>query len=100
MTHEPIHYVPVVEQSYAEIIENLEQHPARNQWSRADRQRLALQLGSLASSTHNLGPGDTTIPMAVELVRDVSRWLPDAAGFSPSGLIDLLKSYVQPEDER
>ena len=29
MSNEPIHYVPVVEQRYAEIIQNLEQHPAR-----------------------------------------------------------------------
>ena len=34
VTHEPIHYVPVIEQRYAQIIQDLEQHPARNQWSR------------------------------------------------------------------
>ena len=44
MNHEPIHYVPVIEQRFAEIIQNLEQHPARNQWSRADRYRLSSNL--------------------------------------------------------
>ena len=100
MTNEPIHYVPVVEQRYAEIIENLEQHPARNQWSRKDRERLSSDLWTLAISGPQSGPGDTLIPMAVDRVREVAHWLPGAVGFSPSDLVDLLKSYVQPEDER
>ena len=99
-TNRPIHYVPVVEQRYAEIIQNLEQHPARNQWSRADRTRLANALSKLDPKLCPIGPGDTVIPMAVDLVRDVAAWLHSAAGFSPADLIDLLKSYVQPEDER
>ena len=97
MSHLPIHYVPVVEQRYAEIIQDLEQHPARNQWSRADRYALARNITELTNSTTNLGPGETTIPMAVDRLRDVVQWLPHAAGFSPSDLIELIKSYVQPE---
>ena len=100
MTHEPIHYVPVVEQRYAEILQGLEQHPARNQWSRADRATLSTNLYALVNSTHQAGLGDTMIPMAVDRVRDVATWLPGAVGFSPADLIELLESYVQPKDER
>ena len=100
MTHEPIHYVPVVEQRYAEILQDLEQHPARNQWSRSDRVILATNLHALVNSTYEDGPGSTLIPMAVDHVRDVAAWLPGAVGFSPADLIELLESYVQPEEER
>ena len=100
MTHEPIHYVPVVEQRYAEIIENLEQHPARNQWSLEDRRRLSVSLTTLANSSYQAGPGETLIPMAIDRVREVAAWVTGAVGFSPTVLIDLLKSYVQPESER
>ena len=100
MTHEPIHYVPVVEQRYAEIIQNLEQHPARNQWSRYDRIHLARALNKLDPRSVPIVAGDTLIPMAVDRLSDVAYWLPSAAGFSPSDLIELLKSYVQPESER
>ena len=100
MTHEPIHYVPVVEQRYAEIIQNLEQHPARNQWSRSDRAALSIKFRALVNSVNQGGPGATLIPMAIDRVRDVADWLPGAVGFSPSDLIELLKSYVQPKDER
>lgn len=99
-THEPIHYVPVVEQRYAEIIQNLKQHPARNQWSRLDRQRLGSSLTSLAHSGESSGPNDTLIPMAVDHINDVADWLPGAVGFSPSYLITQLESYVQPKSER
>ena len=100
MTHKPIHYVPVIEQRYAEIIQDLDQHPARNQWSRADRERLSGNLKALTISGPESGPGETLIPMAVDRVLDVANWIPEAAGFSPSDLIDLLKSYVQPKSER
>ena len=96
MDHEAIHYVPVVEQRYAEIIQDLEEHPARNQWSRGDRKRLSAKLIHLATSGPEAGPGATLIPMAVDRVRDVAGWIQDAPGFSPAGLVDLLKSYVQP----
>ena len=95
MTNEPIHYVPVVEQRYAEIIQDLQQHPARNQWSGADRSRLSGHITSLATDPG--GSGSTMIPMAVDRLIDVAGWLLDASGFSPPDLIDLLKSYVQPE---
>ena len=95
MKHEPIHYVPVSEQRYAEILENLDQHPARNQWSRDDRVRLAANIEALANSANEAGPGTKTIPLAVDLLREVSDWLPAAVGFSPRDLKDLLMSYVQ-----
>ena len=101
MTHEPIHYVPVVEQRYAEIIENLKGHPYRNQWSRVDRVRLSANLRVLAvRGLQPPVPGDRMIPMAVDLLQDLANWLPDAAGFSPAILIELLESYVQPKSER
>ena len=96
--HEPIHYVPVVEQRYAEIIQNLEQHPARNQWSRADRSNLSRNIFALAYDQG--GPGDRMIPMAVDRLHDVALWLPDAGWLLPSDLIALLESYVQPKSER
>ena len=99
MTHEPIHYVPVVEQRYAEIIQDLEQHPARNQWSRADRGALADAILLLASSSGG-GEGDSFIPMAVDRLREVVNWLPGAGWLLPSDLIALLESYVQPKSER
>ena len=74
--HEPIHYVPVIEQRYAQIIQDLEQHPARNQWSRRDRQRLSSQLLELTISGPGSGPGDTLIPMAVDRVKEVGYWIP------------------------
>ena len=99
-THEPIHYVPVVEQRYAEIVQNLEQHPARNQWSRLDRERLGSSLTFLMHSGESSGPNDTLIPMAIDLVHEVADWIPGAVGFFPYDLIALLGSYVQPESER
>ena len=100
MTHEPIHYVPVSEQRYAEILQDLEQHPARNQWSRTDRHLLAGHISALVESAHNLGPGDVPIPMAVDRLLDVTLWLPAASWLLPSDLVALLESYVQPENER
>lgn len=100
MTHEPIHYVPVSEQRYAEIIENLDQHPGRNQWSRQDRQALANAIDRLAISDQQEVAGDTMIPMAVDLVSEVADWLPTAVGFYPRDLTRLLMSYVQPQSER
>ena len=95
MPHEPIHYLPVVEQRYARIIEELRNHPARSQWSEADRAKLALGISALANSTDEVEPNDTTIAMAVDLLREVASWLPAAVGFSPHGLISLLQSYVE-----
>ena len=100
MTHEPIHYVPVNEQWYARILEELEGHPYANQWSRYDRVRLAGKLNALAGSGASSGPNDTLIPMAVDRIREVADWLPSAVGFAPVRMVDLLKSYVQPKSER
>ena len=100
MTHEPIHYVPVSEQRYAEIIQDLEQHPARNQWSSADRYTLARHISELVYSAHNLGPGDIPIPMAVDRLLDVTQWLPGASWLLPSDFIALLESYIQPKADR
>ena len=91
-----IHYVPVSEQRYAEIVQYLKQHPARNQWSHADRLSLAAKLTALVESEHNLGPRDQTIPMAVDLLREVVGWLPGGVGFNPHELRELIESYVQP----
>ena len=85
MTHEPIHYVPVIEQRYAQIIQELEQHPARNQWSRKDRRQLSANLKVLASSGVQAVPGDTVIAMAVDLLRDVAGWIVDAPGLLTGG---------------
>ena len=102
MTHESIHYVPVVEQRYAEIIQNLEQHPAKNQWSQGDRKRLSSNLIVLIASGAQSGPGDTLIPMAVDKLRDTAAWIKEAdvQGFSPASVIGMLKSYVQPKADR
>ena len=97
MAHTALHYVPVVEQRYAQILEDLRQHPGRNQWSREDRQTLSINLHALANSGDQAGPTDTLIPMAVDRVRDVAGWVTDAVGFSPSQLITLLGSFVQPK---
>ena len=104
MTNKPIHYVPVAEQRYAEVIQNLEQHPARNQWSRSDRISLAIDLGKLDPSNVPIVAGDTLIPMDIARVHDLRDWLlfkvQDGLGYEPADLIDLLKSYVQSKDER
>ena len=100
MTHEPIHYVPVSEQYYARLIEELDGHPFANQWSRADRHHFAADLYKLAESGDEAGPNTTMIPMAVDRVRDVADWLPGAIGFMPFYLVRLLNSYVQPQSER
>ena len=100
MTHKPIHYVPVVEQRYAEILEELEGHPYANQWSRNDRVSLASKLDALAYSVGQAGPTDTLIPMAVDRIHEVADWLPSAVGFAPVRMVDLLQSYVQPKSER
>ena len=97
--HEPIHYVPVIEQRYAEIIQNLEQHPARNQWSRFDRQGLASNLMELIVSGPQAGPGATMIPIAVDLVRVLAQRIRNVAGFSPADVTKLLTSYVQPKEK-
>ena len=97
MTHNPMHYVPVVEQRFAEIIEDLRQHPGRNQWSQEDRKTLSVNLYALADSANQAGPTDTLISIAVDRVRDVALWVIDAAGFSPSELITLLRTFVQPK---
>ena len=98
MTHEPIHYVPVSEQYYARLIEELDGHPYSNQWSRADRCHFASDLNMLAESGDEAGPDSTLIPIAVDRIRDVADWLPGAVGFSPLDLKDLLMSYVQEDD--
>ena len=96
MDREPIHYLPLSEQRYARIIQILEQHPARNLWSRADRMNLGSDIMALANSANEGGPGTDQITMAANQLLEVADWLPGAVGFSPPDLIDLLRSYVQP----
>ena len=74
MDREPIHYVPVSEQRYARVLQALEGY-AHAPWRHPQWCAIADDIYGIASSTDQLGPGDTPIPMDVDALRDLAKWM-------------------------